>query len=41
MGNSPAFLLHYIIDVLVDDFLKVLIKLEDSLDDLEKVIFNN
>lgn len=41
MGNSAAFLLHHIIDVLVDDFLRVIIKLEDSLDDLEKVIFNN
>jgi magnesium transporter len=41
MGSSPAFLLHHIIDVLVDDFLKGIIKLEDRLDDLEKVIFNN
>lgn len=40
MGNSSAFLLHHIIDVLVDDFLRYIIKLEDSLDDLEEVIFN-
>jgi len=40
IGNSSAFLLHHIIDVLVDDFLRYIIKLEDSLDDLEEVIFN-
>jgi len=41
MGSSPAFLLHHIIDVLVDDFLRGILKLEDRLDDLEEVIFNN
>jgi magnesium transporter len=34
-------LLHHIIDVLVDDFLRGILKLEDRLDDLEEVIFNN
>lgn len=40
MGSSPAFLLHHIIDVLVDDFLRGIIKLENSLDDLGEVISN-
>jgi len=39
--GSPAFLLHHIIDVLVDDFLRGIIKLQKSLDDLEEVIFDN
>jgi magnesium transporter len=41
MGSSPAFLLHHIIDVLVDDFLRDMIKLEVNLEDLEEIIFNN
>ncbi|HEY6536449.1 MAG TPA: magnesium transporter CorA family protein [Candidatus Nitrosocosmicus sp.] len=40
MGILPAFLLHHIIDVLVDDFLRGIIKLENSLDDQREVILN-
>src|SRR4029078_2098305 len=39
MGTSSGYLLHSIIDLLVDDLLHVLMKLEGNLDDIEEVVF--
>jgi len=40
MGKSSGYLLHSIIDLLVDDLLHVLMKLEGNLDDIEEVVFD-
>ena len=40
MGTSSGYLLHSIIDLLVDDLLHVLMKLEGNLDDIEEVVFD-
>ncbi len=41
MGNSPGYLLHSIIDALVDDLLLILKKIISNLDDLEESVFND
>jgi magnesium transporter len=41
MGKSPGYLLHSIIDALVDDLLHILKKLIGNLDDLEESVFND
>ena len=41
MGKSPGYLLHSIIDALVDDLLHILKKLMGNLDDLEESVFND
>jgi len=41
MGKSPGYLLHSIIDALVDDLLHILKKIIGSLDDLEESVFND
>lgn len=40
MGNSSGYLFHSIIDLLVDDLLHILIKVEGNLDDIEDLVFN-
>lgn len=40
MGNSSGYLLHSIIDLLVDDLLHMLMKIEGNLDDIEDVVFD-
>ena len=40
MGNSSGYLLHSIIDLMVDDLLHVLMKLEGNLDDIEDLVFD-
>ena len=40
MGNSPGYLLHRIIDMLVDDLLHILIKVEGNLDGIEDLVFD-
>jgi magnesium transporter len=40
MGNSSGYLLHRIIDLLVDDLLHMLMKIEGNLDDIEDVVFD-
>jgi magnesium transporter len=40
MGTSSGYLLHSIIDLLVDDLLHILMKLEGNLDDIEEVVFD-
>ncbi|MEM2760780.1 MAG: magnesium transporter CorA family protein [Nitrososphaerales archaeon] len=40
MGNSSGFLLHKIIDILVDDLVHPLMKLEGNLDDIEDLVFD-
>ncbi len=40
MGNSSGFLLHSIIDLMVDDLLHILIKIEGNLDDIEDDVFD-
>src|SRR5919108_871017 len=40
MGKSPGYLLHSIIDVLVDDLLHILMKVVGNLDDIEDVVFD-
>jgi magnesium transporter len=40
MGNSSGYLLHSIIDLMVDDLLHILIKIEGNLDDIEDVVFD-
>jgi magnesium transporter len=40
MGNSPGYLLHSIIDMLVDDLLHILIKVEGNLDGVEDLVFD-
>ena len=41
MGKSPGYLLHSILDALVDDFLHILKKIIGNLDDLEESVFND
>jgi magnesium transporter len=41
MGNSSGYLLHSIIDILVDDLLHILMKIEGNLDDIEDVVFDD
>lgn len=41
MGNSSGYLLHSIIDLLVDDLLHMLMKIEGNLDDIEDVVFDD
>jgi magnesium transporter len=40
MGKSSGYLLHSIIDFLVDDLLHILMKLKGNLDDIEDVVFD-
>ena len=40
MGNSSGYLLHSIIDLLVDDLLHILMKIEGNIDDIEDVVFD-
>ena len=40
MGTSSAYLFHSIIDLLVDDLLHILMKLEGNLDDIEDIVFD-
>src|SRR5437867_1712135 len=40
MGPSSGYLLHSIIDLMVDDLLHVLMKLEGNLDDIEDLVFD-
>ena len=40
MGNSSGYLVHSIIDLLVDDLLHILMKLAGNLDDIEDVVFD-
>ncbi|MGG6460624.1 MAG: magnesium transporter CorA family protein [Candidatus Eiseniibacteriota bacterium] len=40
MGNSAGYLLHSVIDLLVDDLLHILMKIEGNLDDIEDVVFD-
>ncbi len=39
MGNSPAFLLHKIMDAIIDDLLHILIKIEGNIEDIEDLVF--
>jgi magnesium transporter len=41
MGNSSGYLLHRVLDLLVDDLLHVLMKIEGNLDDIEDVVFDD
>jgi len=41
MGTSSGYLLHSIIDLLVDDLLHFLMKLKGNLDDIEDVVFDD
>jgi magnesium transporter len=41
MGISSGYLLHSIIDLLVDDLLHILMKLKGNLDDIEDVVFDD
>ena len=41
MGTSSGYLLHSIIDLLVDDLLHILMKLKGNLDDIEDVVFDD
>jgi len=41
MGNSSGYLLHSILDLLVDDLLHILMKIEGNLDDIEDVVFDD
>lgn len=40
MGDSCGYLLHSILDLVVDDFLHILLKLDGNLDDIEDVVFD-
>ena len=40
MGNSPGYLLHTILDLLMDDLLHILMKVEGNLDDIEDLVFD-
>src|SRR6476469_2440926 len=40
MGTSSGYILNSIIDLLVDDLLHILLKLEGNLDDIEDVVFD-
>ena len=39
-GDSCGYLLHSILDLVVDDFLHILSKLDGNLDDIEDVVFD-
>jgi magnesium transporter len=41
MGNSPGYLLHSILDTLVDDLLHILMKVIGNLDDIEDAVFDD
>ncbi len=41
MGTSSGYLLHSIIDLLVDDLLHILMRLKGNLDDIEDVVFDD
>lgn len=41
MGNSPGYLLHTILDTLVDDLLHILKKVIGNLDDIEDDVFDD
>ena len=41
MGTSSGYLLHSIIDLLVDDLLHILLKLKGNLDDIEDIVFDD
>jgi len=41
MGNSPGYLLHSILDSLVDDLLHILMKIIGNLDDIEDAVFDD
>ncbi len=41
MGTSSGYLLHSMIDLLVDDLLHILMKLKGNLDDIEDVAFDD
>jgi magnesium transporter len=41
MGTSSGYLVHSIIDLLVDDLLHILMKLKGNLDDIEDVVFDD
>lgn len=41
MGKSSGYLLHTIIDVLVNDLFHILLKIEGNLDDIEDVVFDD
>ena len=41
MGTSSGYLLHSIIDLLVDDLLHILMKLKGNLEDIEDVVFDD
>lgn len=41
MGRSSGYLLHSIIDVLVDDLLHILMKVVGNLDDIEDAVFDD
>jgi len=40
MGNSSGYLFHSIVDLLVDDLLHILIKVEGNIDDIEDLVFD-
>jgi magnesium transporter len=40
MGNSPGYLIHSIIDLLADDLLHILMKVEGNLNDIEDLVFD-
>lgn len=41
MGTSSGYLLHSIVDLLVDDLLHILMKLKGNLEDIEDVVFDD
>ena len=41
MGTTSGYLLHRIIDLLVDDLLHILMKLKGNLDDIEDIVFDD
>jgi magnesium transporter len=40
MGNSPGYLLHSILDLLIDDLVHIQMKVEGNLDDIEDLVFD-
>ena len=40
MGKEPGYLLHTIIDTLVDDLFHILMKVVGNIDDIEEGVFN-
>ena len=41
MGSSPGYLLHSVLDSLVDDLLHILMKIIGNLDDIEDAVFDD